>query len=124
MQRRDDRHPQVAQQREDVAARRAAVNAVLVLEADDVGVAEVEKVGRAAIRVEVLLCELETHLRRVLVALGHVVDRDDAAVDRRILSRDSAAQIGGEGGDAALARQVVADETDFANVGDSRHGCL
>ena len=59
MQGGDDRHPQVAQQSEDVAAGRAAENAVLVLQADNVGVAEVEEVGRPAIRVQVLLVELE-----------------------------------------------------------------
>ena len=70
VQGRDDRHPQVPQQAEDVAAGRAAVDPVLVLEADDVGVGEVQEVGRPEVAVEVLLVDLEPDLRRVVVPLG------------------------------------------------------
>ena len=76
MQRRDDRHPQVAQQPDDVAAGRTAEDAVFVLEADDVGVGEIEEIGRPQVRVDLLLLDFEPHLRRVVVALRDVVDRN------------------------------------------------
>ena len=69
VQRGDDRHPQVAQQPHDVAAGRAAEDAELVLEADDVGIGEIEEVGRPQVRVDFLLLDLEPHLRRVVVTL-------------------------------------------------------
>ena len=87
VQGRDDRHPQVAQQAEDVAAGRAAVDAVLVLEADDVGVGEVQEVGRPEVAVQVLLVDLEPDLRRVVVPLGAVVDRHDEALGVRETGR-------------------------------------
>ena len=87
VQGRDDRHPQVAQQAEDVAAGRAAVDAVLVLEADDVGVREVQEVGRPEVAVQVLLVDLEPDLRRVVVPLGAVVDRHDEALGVRDTGR-------------------------------------
>ena len=124
VERRHHRHADVAQQREDVPPRLAAEDAVLVLQRDDVDVAEVEKVGRAAIGIEVLLLELELHFPRVVVAFGDVVDRHDAAVDRRVLGGDRAEQVGGEGGDAALARQVVADEAEFAEISIANHRAL
>ena len=80
---RDDRHPQVPQQAEDVAAGRAAVDAVLVLEADDVGVREVQEVGRPEVALQVLLVDLEPDLRRVVVPFGAVVDRHDEALGVR-----------------------------------------
>jgi hypothetical protein len=46
VQRRDDRHPEVPQQIEDMAAGCTAIDPVLVLEANDIGVGEVQEVGR------------------------------------------------------------------------------
>ena len=59
VQRGHDGNAQIAQQGEHEASRRPAVNAVFVLEGDDVGVAEVEVVGDAAVGVDVALAELE-----------------------------------------------------------------
>ena len=123
MQRGDDRHPQVAQQAEDVAAGRAAEDAVLVLEADDVGVGEVQEVGRAEVAVELLLLDLEPDFRRVVVPLGEIVDRHHEAVRTRKLGGHRRAHVVRERGDPALPRQVVADEGDFANFSSPRHGC-
>ena len=64
----DNRHPQVAQQPQHMAAAGAAIDAELVLQADHVGVAEVEKVGRPQVRIEVLLGDLKSHLGWVIVA--------------------------------------------------------
>ena len=121
---RDDRHPQVAQQAEDVAAGRPAVDAVLVLEADDVGVGEVQEVGRPAVALQVLLVDLEPDLRRVVVPLGAVVDRDDEALGVREPAGHRGVHVVGEGGDPALPGQVVADEGDLADLGRAHDGGL
>ena len=117
MQRRDHRHSQFAQERQDVTAGRPAENAELVLQADDVHVADVEEVRGAQIGRQVLLFNLEAHHIRVFVAALDVVDRDGEALALGMRSRDGSQQIGRERGDAALARQVVADEGDLADFG-------
>ena len=66
VQRGDDGDAQVAQQGEDEAARRAAVNSVLVLEADDVRVAEVEVIGGAAVGIEIALAKFKAHFGRII----------------------------------------------------------
>ena len=68
MQRCDDGHSQFAQERQDVTAGRPAENAELVLQADDVHVADVEEVRGAQIGRQVLLLNLEANHFRVLVA--------------------------------------------------------
>ena len=114
---RDDRHPEVAHQAEDVAARRAAVDAVLVLERDDVGVREVQEVGRPEVAVQILLGDLEPDLRRVVVSFGAIVDRHDGALGLREPAGHRGVHVVGEGGDPALAREIVADEGDLVGVG-------
>ena len=114
---RDDWHPQVAQQAEDVAAGYPAVDPVLVLEADDVGVREVQEVGRPEVAVQVLLVDLEPDLRRIVVPLGAIVDRHDEALGLREPAGHRGAHVEGERGDPALAGQVVTDEGDLADFG-------
>ena len=94
----------------------AAVDPVLVLEADDVGVGEVQEVGRPEVALQVLLVDLEPDLRRVVVPLGAVVDRDDEALGVREVARHRGVHVVGEGGDPALPGQVVADEGDLADA--------
>ena len=67
---------QLAQQRQNVSARESAEDAIFVLQADHLGLAEVQKVRRALIRFEVLLDEFEAHLLRVVVAFRNVADRN------------------------------------------------
>ena len=93
-----------------------------MLQADDVDVAEVEEVGRPAIGVEILLGKLEAHFGRVVVAAFDVVDRRDDAVGLGILRGDRLAQVEGERRDAALPRQIIADEGDLANLQIMNHG--
>ena len=84
MQRGDHGHSQFAQQRQDVTAGRPAENAELVLQADDVHVADVEEVRGAQIGRQVLLLNLETNHFRVLVAARNVVDRYGQALALRV----------------------------------------
>ena len=110
---RDDRHPQVAQQAEDVAAGRAAVDPVLVLEADDVGCCRSSGSRPPGGSFQVLLVDLEPDLRRVVVPFGAVVDRHDEALGVRELGGHRGVHVVREGGDPALPGQVVADERDL-----------
>ena len=114
---RDDRHPEVTHQAEHVAAGRAAVDAVLVLEGDDVGVREVQEVGRPEVAVQVRFGDLEPDLRRVVVPFEAIVDRHDGALGLRKPSGYRGEHVVGEGGDPALARKIVADEGDLAGLG-------
>ena len=100
-----------------MAAGGPAENAELVLEADDVHVADVEKVRGALIGRQILLLNLEAHHFRVLVAARNVVDRHCEALALRMRACDGGQQVGCERGNAALTRQVVADKGDLADFG-------
>ncbi len=121
MQRGHDRHPQVTNQPDDVTAGRPAVDAVFMLDAHDIGVGEIEKIGGAQVRVDLLFFDFEACLRRILIARGDVVDRQHEAVGAWILSGDRRAEIIGESRDSALPRQIVADECDLLDVAISFH---
>ncbi len=116
VQRGDDGHLQFAQQRQHMTARRPAENAELMLHANHVHVRDVQEIRRAQIRRQVLLRNLKAHFRRVIVAARKVIDRYDKALNRWMLRRHRAAQIGRERGDAAFPWQIIAEERNFAYV--------
>jgi hypothetical protein len=116
VQRGDDGHLQLAQQRQHMTARRPAENPELMLHANHVHVRDVQEIRRAQVGWQVLLRNLEAHFRRVIVAARKVIDRDDQALHRRKFRRHRAAQIGRERGDAAFPWQIIAEERNFADV--------
>ena len=77
VQRRHHRHPHFLEQRQQMAARRPAVDAELMLHAEHVRVVEVQKIRRAPVGIEILLQQLEAHPRRIVVALRPVIHRAD-----------------------------------------------
>ena len=83
VQGRDDRHAQPAQGRQQVAAGGTAVDAVLVLEADEVHLAHVEELGQLPVLVLVVLSDFEAHPIRIGMALGRVVHRRRIELDGR-----------------------------------------
>ena len=87
-----------------MTAGRAAENAELVLQADNVHIADVEEVRRAQIGRQVLLLNLETNHVRVFVAAFDVVDRHGETLALGIHSGDGRKQVGRKRGNAALAR--------------------
>ncbi len=95
-----------------MAAAGAAENAEFVLQRDDVDVAEVQEVSGRAVVVQFLFDHLELNFALVGIAAGDVIHRHDDALGAGRLS-DRAAQVVSERCDAAFARQVVADESDF-----------
>ena len=104
-----------------MAARGSAENAELVLQADDVHVADIEEVGRAQIGRQVLLLDLESNYLRILIAALDVIHRHAETLALRMRGCDGGKQVGREGGNAALARQVVADKGDLADFGSFFH---
>src|ERR1041384_5771676 len=116
MQSRYDRHAQFAQQRQDMAARPAAEYAVFELQGNDIDAVDVQESGGAAVRVDVLLGQLEAHSGRVRVARFDVVYRQSDASCAGVLGGERLAQIRRERGDTALTRQVIADKGDTITV--------
>ena len=110
MQRGDDRHGQPRQQRHDVAARVAAENAEFMLEGDDVEPAGIQEVGRAHVIVDPVVVDLKADGGGIVVDVAMVGHRHDAGLHARARRGDRLLQIGREGGDAAAARQRIADE--------------
>ena len=104
-----------------MAAGRPAENAELVLQADDVHVADVEEVRGAQIGRQVLLLNLEANHFRVFVATLNVIDRHGEALALGMRGCHGRKQVGRERRNAALARQVVADKSDLANFGNFCH---
>ena len=79
----------VAQKSQKVAAGRPAVDAKLVLDQDHLHVVDIEEIGCAAIRIEFLLIDLKSDLRRIVVAFGSVIHRAHDALTLRELRRYS-----------------------------------
>ena len=105
----------------DVTAGRTAEDAIFVLHADDIGVGEIEEIGRAEVGIDLLLFNFEADFGRVFVALWHVVDRDDETIRTRVLGGDRGAQVVGEGRNAASSWQVIADERDLLDLAGPFH---
>jgi hypothetical protein len=116
MQRRDDRHPHRVQRREQVVAGLSAKDSKFVLDAQNIRVAEVEKVGGAAVSQQVLFGYFKPDFGRIVVALRPVVYCNDRTLERGILGRNSTVKVGGKGGDPALARHVIAKKGHFPQL--------
>ena len=116
VQRGDNRHLQFAQQCQHMTARRPAENAELVLHTNHVHIRDVQEIRRTQIRRQILFRNLEAHFGRIIVTFREIIDRHDEALQRGEFFRHGAAQIGRERGDAAFARQIIAEKRDFADV--------
>ena len=112
-----DRHSQLVQQCQQVTARQPAVYAKLVFHAEDIHICNVEEIRRAQVGRQILLRNLESHLRRILIAALDVIDRNDQALRGRKLKRHRSAQVCCERCNAALPREIIAEERNFADVG-------
>ena len=84
-------------------------------------VADVEEVRGAQVGRQVLLFNLEANDIGVVVTALDVVDRDREALGLGMCLCDGGQQVGRESGDAALARQVVADKGDLPDLGRLFH---
>jgi hypothetical protein len=96
---------------------RPAVDAKLVLDQDHLHVVDVEEIGCATVGIEFLLVDLKSDPRWIVVAFGSIIDRAHDALTLRELHRNSLTNLGGEGCDAALARQMIPEEGYLLDVG-------
>src|ERR1035437_4254793 len=103
-----------------MAAGRPAENPELVLQADHIGTADVEEIRCPQIGGQVLFLDFEANFRRILVTALEVVNRHRKAVGPGLGSDHRRPEVGGEGGDAAFARQVTAKESDLPDL----RGCV
>ena len=106
-----------------MAAGRPAEDSELVLDRDNVHVAGVEEVGGPPVRAKILLLNLEANDIRILIAPIDVIDRHREAPALRMPRRHGLKQVGCERGNAAFARQVVAEKRDGSNAGLCFHNC-
>ena len=119
VQRRDDRHVERGDQRQDLLAVLAAEDAEFVLQRDDVRRPPVEQVRGGGVGAGIVLVETEDHVRRIVVDLAGIVHRDDRGRHARPGERQGRTKVAGEGRDTTAARQRVSNEND---TGKARHG--
>src|SRR5277367_6296310 len=100
---------------------RSAKNTELMLQADDIHVADVEKIHRAPIRRQILFLNLESDLRRIIVTALDVVHRHGEALPIWKFRSHSRKQVGRERGDAAPTRKIIAEKRDCSDFGCVLH---
>ncbi len=88
----------------------AAEDAVLELQRHEIDAVDIQKIGGAAIRIDVLFGQFKTHPGWILVAVFVVVYREGDTSRAGLLGGDRLTQIRSERRDTALARQVVTDK--------------
>jgi len=115
VKRGDDGHSQLAQQGEDVAAAGPTENSEFVLQADNINVADIQKVGGAKIRRKVLLFNFKANDLGVFVAFRNVVDRNGEAVRLGVCDLDSRENVGSESCNAAFSWQMVGDKRNLSD---------
>jgi hypothetical protein len=117
----DHRRFQFAQQGQDVAAGRPAENPEFVLERDHVHIAGVQEAGGPPVSPQVLLLNLEANDVGIPVAALDVVDRHREAPALGMPRGHRLKQVGRKRGNAAFARQVVAEKRDGSRAGSCFH---
>jgi len=83
--------------------------------------ADVDEVRRTLLGRNILLGDFEMDCAGILVAFFDVVDRHRKTLASGVFRGHRSQQVGCEGGNAALARQVVAEERDLSNLGPCFH---
>jgi hypothetical protein len=75
MQRGDHRHVKAAQQGKDVRTGRSPEYSILMLQANQINVAEIQEIRSLSVRGKFILRELEAYARGVKVTFRRIVDR-------------------------------------------------
>ena len=100
-----------------MSAGRAAIDTKLMLQANDIDAADIEKVRSPQVGREIFLVDLEAYeAGRIFVAFFNVIDRYTKAMCLGIRRGDGGENVSGECGNAALARKMIADEGDFMDL--------
>ena len=110
MKRRDDRHGQPRQQGHDVTTCGAAEDAELVLKRDGLEPARIQEHGRTGVIFDLVVFDLKTDSRRVIVGSALIGHRHDAGIDIRTRCGDRLLKMRRECRDPASARQGIPNE--------------
>jgi hypothetical protein len=116
MQGGDYRHPEISQQRQQMAAARASKNSELVLQAKNINVYEIQEIRRPPVCGDILLGNFETDFGRVIVSLGVISHGDYRALQVGVLGGDCFAQIRCESGNSTLPRNIIRQKCNLSNV--------
>ena len=115
VQRRHHRHGEARQQRQDVGAGFAAENSEFVLQAHGVEPAGVQEICGAHVLFDIVVLDLQSDRRRIIVDLTMIGHRHDAGLQSSGREVDiGLLQVGREGCNSAAAGQRIADEGDTA----------
>lgn len=112
MQRDDERHVQSADQLEDVSAGAPSIDAVLVLQADNIVAVEVQELCCAFIRSGIVLIKFQSDALRIVVVTFGIVDGDSEETRIAVFHGDCSAQISRERRNAALSGKMVPNKRD------------
>src|SRR5437588_2324465 len=88
----------------------------LVLQADDIHVTDIEEIRGTKIGRKVLFLNLVADYLRVIIATLNVIYGNRKTLGLWMHSGDGRQQVGRERRDAALARQVIADKSNLADL--------
>jgi len=113
----DDRHAQITQQGQNMTPCRTAEDSVLVLQTDDVDVADIQKVGCALIRRQVAFGQLEPNATRIRVPSWTVVDGNGKTGPLAFVGDDGFAQVCRKRGNPAPSREIVANDREPSSRG-------
>lgn len=101
MERRNDRHTQLAQSFKDITACPSPEDAVFMLQGHHIHVIDIQEIGGAAVGFDIPLSQFEPYTRRVFVACFCIIDWKSNARRAFVFNRHSLTQIGGKCGDSA-----------------------
>jgi hypothetical protein len=116
MQGCDYRHSEISQQRQQIAAIRASKDSEFVLQAEDINVYQIQKIGRTPVRGDILFRNFEAHLGRIIVSPRAIGHRNNRTLQARVLRGDCLAQVRCESGDPTLPRNIIGEKCDLLNV--------
>ena len=116
MKRGHDWHAELAQQRKNVRASLTAKDPVLVLDREHIYLVDVQEIRGALIRAEIPFCDLESDARRIRVPTSGIVHREHKAIRVRQLARHGLGEMRRECGDATVARQMVAKNSESLHL--------
>ena len=95
-----------------MTARRSPIDAELMLHTEHVSGVEVQEIRRPPVGIQVLFLKLESHARRIFIALHTIVDGSHETIGSRNRAHHRLRKIMRKGRDSAQPWQVVAEEGD------------
>ena len=104
-----------------MAAGRPAKYSILVLQANNINVADIQEVRRTQIRRQILLFYLETNDVGVCIRLSEVIDSNRETLAHRVFGGHCLEQVRRKCRDAALTGQMSAQKRDLSDLGALNH---